>query len=310
MCLLPVLKRWLQQSQLTAGEHRLACEAFLAVAELVQLLSDVQQWHVTDRALLLVAADWQDAMIPKCHWPLHTADCFGLRGYVPACFTVERKHKLVKTYATWQQNTTNFEYACMKVVLADDLHKLTAPMAFAQGPALVAPVSPAKSMRNFLAGCLSCLETEAHTTEEVQLLTSCSAPSDRTVHFLWTDENVPLRSIDWYEKPEQFFRLVFSGDEGTDVFLMFQHLSFLQHWVVFWPDVPHKFQRKQAKAIDANPTARNRLECLMKMFRSNRAPFATSKFGKSLRESKFRMIRAYLSRAFRRCSKPNQRRVS
>ena len=30
--------------------------------------------------------------------------------------------------------------------LADDLHKLTALMVFVQGPALVAPVSPAKSI--------------------------------------------------------------------------------------------------------------------------------------------------------------------
>ena len=119
--------------KLAAGEHKLSCEAFLAVAELIQLLSDG-------------AAGWQDAMTSKCHWPLRIADCFGVLGFVPACFTVERKHKLVKRYATWQQNTTNFEYACMKVVLADDLHKLTAPMVFAQEPALVAPVSPAKSI--------------------------------------------------------------------------------------------------------------------------------------------------------------------
>ena len=205
LCLLPVLKHWLQQSQLTAGEHGLACEAFLAVAGLIQLLSDGQQWHVTGRALLLtaaerilqgmVAAGWQDAMIPKCHWPLHIADCFGLLGYVPACFTVERKHKLVKRYATWQQNTTNFEYVCMKEVLADDLHKLTAPMVFVQGPALVAPVSPANSMRSFLAACLSCLETEVQTSMAAKLANGSCNKGDIVV--LESPVTAPLAAEIW-----------------------------------------------------------------------------------------------------------------
>lgn len=116
--------------KLAAGEHKLSCEAFLAVAELIQLLSDG-------------AAGWQDAMTSKCHWPLRIADCFGVLGFVPACFTVERKRNLVKKYSTCIQNATSFELSCVKEILAEDARKLSEPHVFLQGLALTAPASPA-----------------------------------------------------------------------------------------------------------------------------------------------------------------------
>jgi len=74
---------------------------------------------------------------------------------------------------------------------------------------------------------------------------------------------------------------------------MFQHLAFTHHWVLFWPDLPHKFQRKQAMAMAGSTDAKSKLKMLMRVFRSSRAPFATSKFGESLKEAKLRMIRAF-----------------
>lgn len=73
---------------------------------------------------------------------------------------------------------------------------------------------------------------------------------------------------------------------------MFLHLASTQHWVVFWPDIPHKFQRKQASAVACCPSAKSRMRALMRVFRSSRAPFATSRFGKSLREARVRLITA------------------
>lgn len=74
---------------------------------------------------------------------------------------------------------------------------------------------------------------------------------------------------------------------------MFQHLVAANHWVLFWPDLPHKFQRKQAMAMAECPDAKAKLKQFMRVFRSSRAPFSTSKFGKSLKEAKLRMIRAF-----------------
>lgn len=45
-------------------------------------------------------------------------------------------------------------------------------------------------------------------------------------------------------------------------------------------------------AMTGHPPAKDLLRQLMKLFRSNRAPFSTSKFGKTLVESKHRLIKA------------------
>ena len=71
---------------------------------------------------------------------------------------------------------------------------------------------------------------------------------------------------------------------------MFQHLAHTGNWICFWPDLPHKFQRKQAMALASDSMAKTKLKQFMKVFRSNRAPFATSRFGKALKESKQRLI--------------------
>lgn len=73
---------------------------------------------------------------------------------------------------------------------------------------------------------------------------------------------------------------------------MFQHLTNIGSWICFWPDVPHKFQRKQAMALSHHEMAKMKLKQFMKVFRSNRAPFSTSKFGKALKEAKQRLLTA------------------
>lgn len=181
--------------------------------------------------------------------------------------------------------------------------------------------------------------------EQEILLLAPGQQCDRCFYFMWSDEkDSNCRTLDFYPDPSSFYRLTFSGDEGTDViwfkmhgahvcfqigfiypppcsqqsvprsltllpvkekhvcfnsnvqsfkvFLMFQHLVRLGSWVCFWPDLPHKFQRKQAAAIANSESATSKLKQFMKLFRSNRAPFSTSKFGKGLKEAKQRLLRA------------------
>eukprot|EP00435_Cladocopium_sp_Y103_P040475 s494_g11.t1 len=128
--------------------------------------------------------------------------------------------------------------------------------------------------------------------QEIHLLTM-GRECDRAYRFLWSDDSDRIcRNPDFYLDPTAFYRLTFSGDEGTDVFLMFQHLTSLGSWICFWPDVPHKFQRKQAMALSSHEVAKMKLKQFMKVFRSNRAPFSTSKFGKQLKEAKQRLLMA------------------
>ena len=73
---------------------------------------------------------------------------------------------------------------------------------------------------------------------------------------------------------------------------MWQHLTTQHHGCTFWPDLPHKMQRKQAGAVSRCPDAQSRMRALMKVFRSSRAPFSTSRFGNSLKESRQRLVKA------------------
>ena len=47
---------------------------------------------------------------------------------------------------------------------------------------------------------------------------------------------------------------------------MFQHLAHTGNWICFWPDIPHKFQRKQAMALASDSMAKTKLKQFMKVF--------------------------------------------
>eukprot|EP00438_Fugacium_kawagutii_P020795 Skav230552 [mRNA] locus=scaffold2019:141:3280:- [translate_table: standard] len=54
---------------------------------------------------------------------------------------------------------------------------------------------------------------------EIEMLSFGQYSSDRALYFLWSgDQDEIVRDPDFYLQPESFYRLTFSGDEGTDVF--------------------------------------------------------------------------------------------
>lgn len=68
---------------------------------------------------------------------------------------------------------------------------------------------------------------------EIELLSFGKYSSDKVLYFFWSgDEDKVVRAPDFYLQPESFYRLTFSGDEGTDVFWLnlvsipniFQHI--------------------------------------------------------------------------------------
>ena len=61
------------------------------------------------------------------------------------------------------------------------------------------------------------LSRESFLQQELMLLKTDTI-TNRTVHFLWSGDGDALtRKIDFYINPCSFYRLCFSGDEGTDV---------------------------------------------------------------------------------------------
>ncbi|CAL1150545.1 unnamed protein product [Cladocopium goreaui] len=101
---------------------------------------------------------------------------------------------------------------------------------------------------------------------------------------------------------ENFHRLIFSADEGTEAhsdvqpfgFLGFLHLANSNLYVLMWPDIFHKINRRVAQALNHPECAELKLllKQAMKLFRFSRAPFSTGRFGQMISEARVDLLRA------------------
>lgn len=123
------------------------CEAFLACANLLDLVHLGQVWGIcTPKALLDAAeqclAKWIDAgleslMIKKFHWTLHLASALQRFKKLPACFAMERKHRFICKFASRVCNTLVYEQTLLQECLAEELFHLKQPGLFTEGIHLV-----------------------------------------------------------------------------------------------------------------------------------------------------------------------------
>ncbi|CAE7945793.1 unnamed protein product [Symbiodinium sp. KB8] len=116
--------------------------------------------------------------------------------------------------------------------------------------------------------------------------------NDRAAHFIWNPERRKTAQ-DFYPRNKQnMVRLVLSADEGTEGFLMYQHLSHHGVHIMFWGDTSHRLHRKQAGAIAQVPEAAALLRRLTKLFRTSRAPWDSSRFGRMGQAARLRLLTA------------------
>ena len=104
------------------------CEAFLAMLEVIDLVTSTSRRKVAPHALLVAIEKflrmfteiWGSAMTKdRFHWLLHLpeylqhmhdiCDKFNMHGWLQHCFTLERKHKVGKRYAEGRSNTTRMK---------------------------------------------------------------------------------------------------------------------------------------------------------------------------------------------------------
>ena len=122
-----------------------ACLSWLEVLSIlvacaVQLPPAGLLLQTVERALsLTVAAGWGDQMSPKFHWCLHFEACLARFRCMPACWTLERKHKSVRKYGTAASNTSNFEQGLLEETVAEQLALLSSDSPFRAGPHLLQP---------------------------------------------------------------------------------------------------------------------------------------------------------------------------
>ena len=162
----PVLRHFLYTIVLPAGSCPKACQAFLAQANLLDMVHQGTMFGATTRAKLLEAAEtamecfhcaeFQVPLMKKWHWLLHMPDFLQKHGTLPSTFTTERKHKTISAYATRLQKTGAFERNLMDQVVAMEITTLREPGLFPESCQLVKPHKPTKKqlqlLRHFLDG--------------------------------------------------------------------------------------------------------------------------------------------------------------
>ena len=70
-------------------------------------------------------AGWQSIFHSKFHWLTHMPREMAIMGgFLPSCFTQERKHKTVKKYATSIQNLKHYNRSILEEIAVQDLYDL------------------------------------------------------------------------------------------------------------------------------------------------------------------------------------------
>ena len=69
-------------------------------------------------------AGYGEEMKPKHHWTLHYSDCFGRWRQMPACWAMERKHKLPRRYGSAHCNLSSFDKGVLTSVTVQQIHTL------------------------------------------------------------------------------------------------------------------------------------------------------------------------------------------
>ena len=88
------------------------------------------QQAVDDFVAAFVQAGWKHRAKKKIHWLQHFAKELAQFGFLPNCWSTERKNKVLKLLGCNVQNTTVFDQTVLQETLARDLHRLKQPGLF------------------------------------------------------------------------------------------------------------------------------------------------------------------------------------
>jgi hypothetical protein len=173
--LYPRLAYFMQAVVLPANVCVKQCLAFLAMADILDLLQAVPLQKATPKDLSVaihtffescVAAGWRDHMRPKFHWLVHFSAHLRKFGMLPTCFVHERKHRVAKRYSNPIQNISVFEQSVLSELVCHDLAGLKTQGIFNFDVRFKNPHPAPKNMREFLskhmsvalqaAECLTC----------------------------------------------------------------------------------------------------------------------------------------------------------
>jgi hypothetical protein len=162
--LYPILAYFIQAVVLPAKVCVEQCIAFLAMADVLDMLQAVPLLKVTPQDLRAaiqsflqscVAAGWKQYMHPKFHWLVHFPTHLQKFGMLPTCFVHERKHRVAKRYSNPIQNTSVFEKSVLSELVCHDLAVLKTSSIFAVAVKLSNPHTASKKMLEFMSQQMS-----------------------------------------------------------------------------------------------------------------------------------------------------------
>ena len=186
LSLYPILARFVRAGPLARNVCSPQCKAFLDMCSVLDILhagsgalgaeartlaTPAALRAAVDQSLgACAAAGWSQCMIKKFHWLLHLADAWERYSFLPSCWTLERKHKLVTRYSTPTKNTSQFNKSVLQEALAHDLATLREPGGFGTGVRLLAAHHPTKKLQQTLQSSFSFrLNDEDYTSRTVRL---------------------------------------------------------------------------------------------------------------------------------------------
>lgn len=135
----PVMAHFFRVVVMRAGRCIQECTAFLKLAAVIDVLvaipfgivsAELLREHVQAFLVACEAAGWRNAMHPKFHWLVHLPRHLHRFHCLPTCWVHERKHRMVKRYASDVCNTRVYERTVLGEVCAHHLASLAEPSTF------------------------------------------------------------------------------------------------------------------------------------------------------------------------------------
>ncbi|CAE7259597.1 unnamed protein product [Symbiodinium sp. CCMP2592] len=152
-----LLQYMVQRLWLPAGIQVDQRHSFLAMAQVQEMLQATHmstvspaQHQVQDALTIFKRAGNEAAMVRKHHWMLHLSTQLEAMGFLPNCWPLERKHKVVTMYATNMMKIPVFSQSLLEEVLAHDIHAVQTSDSFEESAHLVQKRHPSAQLHKYL----------------------------------------------------------------------------------------------------------------------------------------------------------------
>jgi hypothetical protein len=167
----PVFARWVSDVVAPVGVCTPQVRSATLLCEVVDALVLAQRRLITPEGLdqrirthlhaHQIAYD-TNLWIPKCHHSTHLGEQLGRHGILTPCFTPERKHKVIKSFAAPRMNKSRYDMGVLEEVTVQHLYDLRGQQC--QDGCLLRPRLASAEMRNAMKRALPSIGDEFKTS--------------------------------------------------------------------------------------------------------------------------------------------------